>query len=1186
MHDDHGHEDHGTPNVWADRINEAYYDAMGVAFGRKTRERINWMCRQALGSSVLDVGCSQGIASILMAREGLAVTGLDIYPPAIEYAMAERAKEIESVQQRLDFHCGELASLDGTLFDTVVMGEVVEHQTNPVRFIRQGASRVAPRGRIIITVPYGLNPWPDHKSSIFPRDIQEALSEEFTLRSVEVTDGYIRVVADRRDAAEVEADISDVLLRATEAGALDAQSDYYAASATAQEQAKAKGALEQALKHARDEKGTLLARKAELEREVAILSEQASGLKSGLEMANQASADRGAEHAEVLRAQREDSLERTRLQRSLADDMERRRDELAQQLVSLQVEIAAVRATERAAAERALTLQGEVQALRAESDMQSGLLQEAVRAAHANVRELQSRIEHDNSRMRDMDADLTLTHVRAQELQATVEDGKQRMRAIEADLETARAHARDVHASMEESGAHARRLEADLSNALERERTARSTAEEDRARVRALEGDLADTVKRTGELQAVADALRERIRKMTADLAEAQEKRSGHWAKFEAEQERTKALVGLAQTLHEDNQLYEHSIALAIGRALLGLGRVRGIIAFPSAVAGVVRLYLARRAGTLPIKPLVLPPWPVPAKAAGQSAPSDAQDVSSSLAGAGSAESAPSQPIEQQEPPPRNQEDVRRLSVIGWEQASITNSIPVMSVLDEFSRECFAPHAGLIEARPDNWEGLLQEFSPRFLLAESAWRGNAGAWRYRIADAEYRPGDEFSQMVEGFRRRGLPTVFWNKEDPVHFDAFVKSATRCDVILTTSVESVRRYQSKTTARVEAMQFAAEDSLHNPQHTSQRNGRICFAGSYYAKGFEDRQNGQAMLLEAAKAYELDIYDRNLRADGASSEFAFPAEYEPYIRGRLGYVEIAKKYREYQVFLNVNSVDDSRTMFSRRVFELLASGTPVVSVWSPGIAETFGDDIVWQVKDRAEADEALHVLLTDPAEWRRRSLTGIRAVLSQHTFRHRFAQILSLVGERTPDPVRVIAISEVFDDAQSRDVLTAYQLQQTAHDVRTQLVLVCRDGFTLRDDLPGVRVVREAQVPLSQIIDAERETAAGAIVAILSPNAVYGRHYLQDAVHAVRYSGAAVVGKSSGGIEYEWGQALDPRSLVINTEVMAASGLTAGALLDDRGGLVRSFVPKSYAFDSANFAAVGASADRGMLLQKIEI
>jgi hypothetical protein len=751
-----------------------------------------------------------------------------------------------------------------------------------------------------------------------------------------------------------------------------------------------------------------------------------------------------------------------------------------------------------------------------------------------------------------------LTHARAQELQATVEEGKQRMRAIEADL----------------------------SKALERERTARSTAEEDRARVRALEGDLVGAVKRTGELQAVADALRERMRKMTADLAEAQEKRSGHWAKFEAEQARTKALVGLAQTLHEDNQLYEHSIALAIGRALLGLGRVRGIIAFPSAVAGVVRLYLARRAGTLPTKPLVLPPWPVPAKAAGQSAPSGAQDVSSSLAGAGSAEGAPSPPTEQQEPPPRNQEDLRRLSVIGWEQASITNSIPVMSVLDEFSRECFAPHADLIEARPDNWEGLLQEFSPRFLLAESAWRGNAGAWRYRIADAEYRPGDEFSQMVEGFRRRGLPTVFWNKEDPVHFDAFVKSATRCDVILTTAVESVRRYQSKTTARVEAMQFAAEDSLHNPQHTSQRNGRICFAGSYYAKGFEDRQNGQAMLLEAAKAYELDIYDRNFRADGASSEFAFPAEYEPYIRGRLGYAEIAKKYREYKVFLNVNSVDDSRTMFSRRVFELLASGTPVVSVWSPGIAETFGDDIVWQVKDRAEADEALQVLLTDPAEWRRRSLTGIRAVLSQHTFRHRFAQILSLVGERTPDPVRVIAISEVFDDAQTRDVLAAYQLQQTAHDVRTQLVLVCRDGFTLRDDLPGVRVVREAQVPLSQIIDAEREKAAGAIVAILSPSAVYGRHYLQDAVHAVRYSGAAVVGKSPGGIEYEWGQPLDPRSLVISTEVMAASGLTAGALLDDRGGLVRSFAPKSYAFDSANFAVVDPSADRGMLLKKIEI
>ena len=69
MHDDHKSDaGHDAADPRADRINEAYHDAMGAAFGQKTRERINWMCSQARGTTVLDVGCSQGIASILRRR--------------------------------------------------------------------------------------------------------------------------------------------------------------------------------------------------------------------------------------------------------------------------------------------------------------------------------------------------------------------------------------------------------------------------------------------------------------------------------------------------------------------------------------------------------------------------------------------------------------------------------------------------------------------------------------------------------------------------------------------------------------------------------------------------------------------------------------------------------------------------------------------------------------------------------------------------------------------------------------------------------------------------------------------------------------------------------------------------------------------------------------------------------------
>lgn len=60
--------------LWADRVNEACYGEPGDESGRRARDPINWMCSQAQGETVLDVGCSQGITTPLLAREGFKAT--------------------------------------------------------------------------------------------------------------------------------------------------------------------------------------------------------------------------------------------------------------------------------------------------------------------------------------------------------------------------------------------------------------------------------------------------------------------------------------------------------------------------------------------------------------------------------------------------------------------------------------------------------------------------------------------------------------------------------------------------------------------------------------------------------------------------------------------------------------------------------------------------------------------------------------------------------------------------------------------------------------------------------------------------------------------------------------------------------------------------------------------------------
>ena len=53
---------------------------------------------------------------------------------------------------------------------------------------------------------------------------------------------------------------------------------------------------------------------------------------------------------------------------------------------------------------------------------------------------------------------------------------------------------------------------------------------------------------------------------------------------------------------------------------------------------------------------------------------------------------------------------------------------------------------------------------------------------------------------------------------------------------------------------------------------------------------------------------------------------------MRGSLTYTQMLSAYRAYAVFLNVSSVVDSPSMLPRRVIEVLACGTPVVSTPTP--------------------------------------------------------------------------------------------------------------------------------------------------------------------------------------------------------------------------------------------------------------
>ncbi|MFV1876116.1 glycosyltransferase family protein [Nioella sp.] len=447
-------------------------------------------------------------------------------------------------------------------------------------------------------------------------------------------------------------------------------------------------------------------------------------------------------------------------------------------------------------------------------------------------------------------------------------------------------------------------------------------------------------------------------------------------------------------------------------------------------------------------------------------------------------------------------------SVLGWPEHRPNGKPYVLGIIDEFTTGCFENDVNLIQPRPDNWYALAEKYCPALIFVESAWKGNFGSWQFRVADYSNKPGNEVAHICQYARDRGIPTVFWNKEDPVHHQKFICSAKLVDHIFTTDANMTGSYRDKTgNSSVHALPFAAQPALHKPAPMAGRRRKSCFAGSWYGNRHAERGGSMQWLLRAANRYGLDIYDRN----HGTGIFPFPDEYQAGIKGSLPYKDLCEEYNRYRVFLNVNSVTDSPTMFSRRVFELMACGTPVVSTFAKGIEELFDSGAVWLVHNQEEADEAIHTLLTDDAEWRRRSLSGIREVFARHTYAHRLNDVFKQIGLDTRMPVDpdVSLIAHAHTQSDLEALLTFARTQSYRH---FGIGLVCPDNLAAQAG-PAAEKFIYLQPGHEHGWLADRRSKAP-LAGWLGRGGSYGENYIRDLVNARMYEPDA-----SG-----WGKALD--------------------------------------------------------------
>lgn len=446
----------------------------------------------------------------------------------------------------------------------------------------------------------------------------------------------------------------------------------------------------------------------------------------------------------------------------------------------------------------------------------------------------------------------------------------------------------------------------------------------------------------------------------------------------------------------------------------------------------------------------------------------------------------------------------------------IKKDYKIACILDEFSYKCFRYESKFFQLEPENWEEALVQEKPHFVLVESAWKGKDLKWRNKVGGLHISKDETLKYLVNWCREHHIPTVFWNKEDPSNFQHFIEAAKLFDYVFTTDYNSIVRYRELLGHdRVYVLPFAAQPRMHNPiDKNKEKIGEVAFAGTWYNQKHENRRKELQILLTPALEYDLHIYDRMFEYH--HKYYLFPDIYQPYIKGFLAYDDMIHTYKKYQVFLNVNSVSDSPTMFSRRVFELLACGSSVISSYSRGIEELL-TGLVKMCRSETDTRQHLQELLNDEEYRDRLALRAQREVLSKHTYKHRLENMLENIGiESEKDVGSGVSVISICRHAEMIDQIIDNFLRQN-YSIKELIIVINNGEFNKKswqDKIQGYQNIVILQ--LKQSISSEAElklaltTAKFPYVSFFNAYDYYAPNFLLDLLFAFDYADADAVGK----------------------------------------------------------------------------
>lgn len=450
-------------------------------------------------------------------------------------------------------------------------------------------------------------------------------------------------------------------------------------------------------------------------------------------------------------------------------------------------------------------------------------------------------------------------------------------------------------------------------------------------------------------------------------------------------------------------------------------------------------------------------------------------------------------------------------------------------IADEFLFYSYENAANMVYITRENYKE--HEDIDVFIVA-SAWKGLDLSWRGLGNPNNTNLREELYEMISYYRAKDIKIVFYSKEDPTNYDAFVDIAKHCDYIFTTAKEKINDYKEYcNNDNVFALEFGFNPIYNNPvgmKQTEKLDGAI-FAGSWYEK-YPHRKKDTKMIFDGVihANKELKIIDRNYHLN--LNRHFFPREYIRHLSPSIEHQTLQKVFKLYNWVINLNSVQKSETMFANRVYELQAMGNLILSNYSLGINNLFPNIFII---DSSEEISDIMNNVTDK-ELYMHQMEGVRTVMRQHTTFHRLNDLLQKIGyEQSFIKDRKIAV--VFEPGDDK----------------------AQENFQ-RQSYPHKTIVTAEYVA-----DYYEEFD---YITFFHPDYEYGEYYLEDLINGFKYTDSSYVtkdayynhGELQEGVEHDFVSTVNDKYKT----VFDTTDFTLKELLELDGSLERG---NGYSIDS---------------------